>query len=84
MRGSEESEQLCPDVFRVLHVFCVFCVWDVEDMKDVKDTLFFSFLDAVSDIEAGKIQRLKIQNIVGKTPSNNGSQQRDLRHDPQG
>ena len=39
MRGSEESEQLCPDVFRVLHVFCV---WDVEDMKDVK-TLYFVF-----------------------------------------
>ena len=40
MRGSEESEQLCPDVFHVLHVFRV---WDVEDMKDVKDTLFFLF-----------------------------------------
>ena len=40
MRGSEESDQLCPDVFRVFHVLRV---WDVEDIKDVKDNLFFLF-----------------------------------------
>lgn len=40
MRASEESDQLCPDVFRVFHVLRV---WDVEDIKDVKDNLFFLF-----------------------------------------
>ena len=40
MRGSEESDQLCPDVFRIFHVLRV---WDVEDIKDVKDNLFFLF-----------------------------------------